>query len=65
MPASLRYVAGGRDLGSIMDVEQLLRLIFLAAAAFALRTYVRANAPERSETAQVRDDEGNPDGPKS
>ena len=60
---SFRYVAGGQDSGTIMDVEQLLRLIFLAAAAFALRTYVRANAPESSETVQRRDEESNPDAP--
>lgn len=46
-----------------MDVEQLFRLIFLAAAALALRTYVRANAAESSETAQRHDDESGPDAP--
>ena len=63
MPASLRYVAGRYDAGHLMDVEQLIRVIFLAAAAWALRTYVRANAPENSETAQRRDDESSPELP--
>ena len=48
-----------------MDVEQIFRLIFLAAAALALRTYVRANAQESSETARRHDEESGPEAPKS
>lgn len=48
-----------------MDLEKLFSLVFLASAVMIIRTYVRATAPDDSETTRRHDDASSPDTPKS
>lgn len=51
--------------GDVMDLEKLFSLVFLASAVMIIRTYVRATAPDDSETTRRHDDASSPDTPKS